>query len=164
MEHGAKRARSWTPVLVSSVVWRCLGDDRCCVWTSSGAWSGPWREGQWATRFRCSAVSGLCAFLAGSGALVGTGWRQIGCDCIKPPRVPPPVRRRPVTALLLLGVVLYHIALPGPIAHDRFYVPAIPIVCVLVTQGAEGYNDGYHCLTGYRRPREGTTTSGGPND
>lgn len=74
------------------------------------------------------------------------------------------VRRRPVTALLLLGVVLYHIALPGPIAHDRFYVPAIPIVCVLVTQGAEGYNDGYHCLTGYRRPREGTTTSGGPND
>lgn len=73
-------------------------------------------------------------------------------------------RRNPVAALLLLGVVLYHIVLPGSIAHDRFYVPAIPIVCVLVTRGAEGYNDGHYCPTGYRRPREGTTTSGGPND
>ncbi len=74
------------------------------------------------------------------------------------------VRGRLTIALLFLGVVLYHIVLPGPIAHDRFYVPAIPIVCVLVSRGAEGYNDGYHCPTGYRRPREATTTSGGPND
>lgn len=44
------------------------------------------------------------------------------------------------TVLLLAGVLLYHLFLPGPIAHDRFYVPVVPIVTALVACGAGGYN------------------------
>lgn len=51
------------------------------------------------------------------------------------------LRSMPFVALLLLAVVAYHIVLPGPIAHDRFYVPAIPVVVVLIAHGAAGrYN------------------------
>ncbi len=43
-------------------------------------------------------------------------------------------------ALLLVGLIAYHMLLPGPIAHDRLYLPAIPVVTVLVALGATGYN------------------------
>lgn len=37
----------------------------------------------------------------------------------------------PAAALLLLGTIAYFIVLPGPIAYDRFYLPAIPAVVLL---------------------------------
>ncbi|MCD4739368.1 MAG: hypothetical protein K8R89_08940 [Anaerolineae bacterium] len=40
-------------------------------------------------------------------------------------------RAQPVAALLLLGTIAYFIVLPGPIAYDRFYLPAIPAVMML---------------------------------
>ncbi len=48
------------------------------------------------------------------------------------------LRSLPSCGLLMLGVVTYHLLLPGPIAHDRFYVPAIPVVSVLVAGGLRG--------------------------
>jgi len=48
--------------------------------------------------------------------------------------------RGPWAALLLAGTVAYHILLPGPIAHDRFYVPVVPVVVALIACG--GYNMG----------------------
>jgi len=42
---------------------------------------------------------------------------------------------RPWGALLLAGVVGYLLLLPGPIAYDRFYVPAAPAVAVAVAAG-----------------------------
>jgi hypothetical protein len=42
------------------------------------------------------------------------------------------LRRHPLVALLLAGAIAYHILLPGPIAHDRFYVPLVPVIVALV--------------------------------
>jgi len=36
---------------------------------------------------------------------------------------------------LLLGTLLYILVLPGPIAHDRFYLPAVPIVSAVAALG-----------------------------
>ncbi len=44
------------------------------------------------------------------------------------------LRSTPNIALLLGMTVAYVIALPGPIAYDRFYMPAIPAVVVLMAQ------------------------------
>jgi len=49
--------------------------------------------------------------------------------------------------LLLAGTVGYHILLPGPIAHDRFYVPVVPVVVALIACGA-----------GRRHPLQGEAT------
>ncbi|HEY89872.1 MAG TPA: glycosyltransferase family 39 protein [Thermoflexia bacterium] len=40
-------------------------------------------------------------------------------------------RAQPEAALLLLGTIAYFMVLPGPIAYERFYLPAIPAVVVL---------------------------------
>ncbi|MGC9358228.1 MAG: hypothetical protein ACP5GX_10180, partial [Anaerolineae bacterium] len=45
------------------------------------------------------------------------------------------LRPYPFVVMLLGGSVAYFLLLPGPIAHDRFYVPAIPAVLVLVGAG-----------------------------
>ncbi|MFP4345812.1 MAG: glycosyltransferase family 39 protein [Anaerolineales bacterium] len=45
------------------------------------------------------------------------------------------LRRRPYVALLLLGTLAYFILLPGPIAYERFYMPAIPTTVTLVACG-----------------------------
>ncbi len=45
------------------------------------------------------------------------------------------LRRHPRTLLVLLGSVAYILLLPGPIAYDRFYLPAIPMVVVLNLTG-----------------------------
>ena len=45
------------------------------------------------------------------------------------------LQRRLPLALLLAGSVAYVVLLPGPIAHDRFYLPAIPVVVILVAIG-----------------------------
>jgi hypothetical protein len=44
------------------------------------------------------------------------------------------LRSTPSVALLLGITVVYLVVLPGPIAYDRFYVPAIPAVVVLMAQ------------------------------
>ncbi len=45
------------------------------------------------------------------------------------------LRRRWPAALALIGVIGYCIGLAGPIAYDRFYLPAIPAVITLVVVG-----------------------------
>ncbi|MBN2006028.1 MAG: glycosyltransferase family 39 protein [Anaerolineae bacterium] len=45
--------------------------------------------------------------------------------------------RRTPALWLLGGTVVYLILLPGPIAYDRFYAPAIPAVAVLLAVGAK---------------------------
>ncbi len=45
------------------------------------------------------------------------------------------LRRRPWALWVFLGMVAYIVMLPGPIAYDRFYLPAIPAVIVLVLTG-----------------------------
>jgi len=42
------------------------------------------------------------------------------------------LRRNPWAGWLLAGTLLYFILLPGPIAHDRFYVPAVPVTVLLI--------------------------------
>lgn len=44
-------------------------------------------------------------------------------------------RDRPAALLLLSMVLVYHLLLPGPIAHDRFYLPIAPVVVVAAAQG-----------------------------
>lgn len=44
------------------------------------------------------------------------------------------LRSRPSLALLLGITIIYIVILPGPIAYDRFYLPAIPAVVVLMAQ------------------------------
>jgi len=77
----------------------------------------------------------LDAFLLWWGLLAGRiavawlalrGWRRLGW-------------RAPL-AWLLVGAAAYFILLPGPIAYDRFYLPAIPAVVVLFTLGGCWYN------------------------
>ncbi len=54
-----------------------------------------------------------------------------------------------ITALgILLLTIVYHLMLPGPIAHDRLYMPAIPATVVLV---ALGLGLGWRMPTGGRR-------------
>ena len=50
------------------------------------------------------------------------------------------LRHQPPVALALVGAVAYILLLPGPIAYDRFYLPAIPPVVVLVASGALGFD------------------------
>jgi hypothetical protein len=45
------------------------------------------------------------------------------------------LRREPGVLLTLSGSIAYILLLPGPIAHDRFYLPAIPLVTVLLALG-----------------------------
>ncbi len=45
------------------------------------------------------------------------------------------LRHARAVVLVLLGTVLYILILPGPIAHDRFYLPAIPSVVSLLAVG-----------------------------
>jgi len=47
-------------------------------------------------------------------------------------------RLRHAPALLLGGIAVYGLLLAGPIAHDRFYLPAIPAVVVLLAVGLCG--------------------------
>lgn len=63
--------------------------------------------------------------LAGRGVVWGLGARGLAR-----------LRRRPWDALLLAGTVGYLLLLPGPIAYDRFYVPAVPAVVVVVAVGS----------------------------
>ncbi len=46
------------------------------------------------------------------------------------------LRHTPLIALALGSTVAYLLLLPGPIAYDRFYVPAVPVVVVLVAVGS----------------------------
>jgi hypothetical protein len=39
-------------------------------------------------------------------------------------------------AFLFTSTIIYHLILPGPIAHDRFYVPVVTVGVVLVVVGA----------------------------
>jgi len=55
------------------------------------------------------------------------------------------LRRLPWVPGVLLGTVAYLLLLPGPIAYDRFYLPAIPEVILLV-------------LTGFCKPVRGDET------
>jgi len=43
------------------------------------------------------------------------------------------LRPDPWAALLFSGALAYLILLPGPIAYDRFYLPAVPLVAVLLS-------------------------------
>ena len=47
------------------------------------------------------------------------------------------LRRAPGMALLLAGTAAYGLFLAGPIAHDRFYLPAIPAVVLLIALGCD---------------------------
>ena len=57
-----------------------------------------------------------------------------------------------------IGTVAYHILLPGPIAHDRFYVPVVPVVVALIACG--GYNMGNEQVL----PLHGIRGRGGHHD
>jgi len=48
------------------------------------------------------------------------------------------LRRQPWLLQALTGSIVYILLLPGPIAHDRFYLPAIPLVTVLLAVGSAG--------------------------
>lgn len=45
------------------------------------------------------------------------------------------LHRHPWTLTVLLGAFIYILILPGPIAHDRFYVPAVPLVTAVAALG-----------------------------
>ncbi|MDF1513979.1 MAG: hypothetical protein P1S60_09230, partial [Anaerolineae bacterium] len=45
------------------------------------------------------------------------------------------LRQHTWITVLISAVILYTILLPGPIAHDRFYLPAIPVVTSLLVVG-----------------------------
>lgn len=45
------------------------------------------------------------------------------------------LRRNLPTLFVLAGTVIYALALAGPITHDRFYLPAVPVVVTLVALG-----------------------------
>jgi len=47
-------------------------------------------------------------------------------------------RLRHAPALLLGGIAVYGLLLAGPIAHDRFYLPAIPAVVISLAVGMRG--------------------------
>lgn len=46
------------------------------------------------------------------------------------------LRREPGLLLMLTGSIAYMLLLPGPIAHDRFYLAAIPLVTVVLALGS----------------------------
>ncbi|MBN2390937.1 MAG: glycosyltransferase family 39 protein [Anaerolineae bacterium] len=48
------------------------------------------------------------------------------------------LRREPWLLLTLTGSLVYMLLLPGPITHDRFYLPAIPLVAMLLALGSSG--------------------------
>ena len=50
------------------------------------------------------------------------------------------LRRTPWLAFLCAGAIVYVLLLPGPIAYDRFYIPAIPITTVLIALGVTQAN------------------------
>ncbi|MBN2390784.1 MAG: glycosyltransferase family 39 protein [Anaerolineae bacterium] len=48
------------------------------------------------------------------------------------------LRHKPWVLLTVTCSIAYILLLPGPIAHDRFYLPAIPLVVVLIALGDPG--------------------------
>ncbi|MBN1873847.1 MAG: glycosyltransferase family 39 protein [Anaerolineae bacterium] len=57
-------------------------------------------------------------------------WRVLKSRFLTNPR-----RLQTRLALLLTSTVAYILLLPGPIAYDRFYLPAIPVVVILLALG-----------------------------
>jgi 4-amino-4-deoxy-L-arabinose transferase-like glycosyltransferase len=45
--------------------------------------------------------------------------------------------RRPIPGLLLAVTIAYHLVLPGPIAYERFYLPALPACLPFVVLGLD---------------------------
>lgn len=72
---------------------------------------------------RIPRIAGLLwwGLFAGRGALWGLSLKGLAS-----------LRRHAAVVTLLGGCVAYHLLLPGPIAHDRFYAPVVPVVISLV--------------------------------
>ncbi len=116
--------RDWESLGVLDDVWRRMGES-----LRIGA-VGDALHALWLERVQRIPASGaliwwglLAARLAlWAGALRGT-WQLL--------------LRRPAMGLVIAGSALYVLLLPGPIAHDRLYQPAIPAVVVLL--GVNGH-------------------------
>ncbi len=81
-----------------------------------------WRER--VTRAPLDAALIWWGLLLGRAALWGLGLRGLWR-----------IRTQAMPALMLAGCIAYFVLLPGPIAYDRFYLPAIPAVIVLAALG-----------------------------
>jgi len=70
--------------------------------------------------------------------------------------------------LLLAGTIAYHLVLPGPISHDRFYVPIVPVVVAVVSLGLAGISlwvpAGYNELGAHALPLHDAAHLGGHHD
>ncbi len=111
--------RRWATTGVVANVWRRMGES-LRIGAVGDALYALWLER--IARPPLGATLLWWGLLAGRVSVWGTGlrgWRRL-------------LRHPPGLAYLLAATVLYVVLLPGPIAHDRFYLPAVPAVTVLV--------------------------------
>ena len=114
--------RSWESTGVLGTVWRRMGDS-LRLGAVGDAFHALWLE----RLARIPPLAGALwwGLLTGRIAL----WILCGRGALRL------WHTRPVAVLLLLLLVAYFILLPGPIAYDRFYLPAIPAVVLLAALG-----------------------------
>ncbi|MGC9346975.1 MAG: hypothetical protein ACP5JG_02450 [Anaerolineae bacterium] len=114
-----------------------------CTWDATGVVPDIWRRMSWsfargavgdALRAfwmeRVSRVSPLAGLLWWGLIVIRTTLCGLGLRGIWR------LRSRLILAFLLGGTLVYHLVLPGPIAHDRLYAPALTAGIVLVVIGA----------------------------
>lgn len=122
--------RTWYPALTGQA-WETTGvlDD---IWRRMGeslriSAVGDALHALWLERVTRAPLGAALLWWGLLAARVGVGWLGL--------RGLWRLRGAPWVALLLVGTTTYLLLLPGPIAYDRFYLPAIPGVVVLLAVG-----------------------------
>lgn len=113
--------QDWSATGVVTDIWRRMGES-LRIGAVGDALHAFWLER--VVRIPPDAALIWWGMLAGRLAVWGLGGRGLWR-----------LRSRPFTAGLLAVVIVYHVLLPGPIAYDRFYAPAIPVTVILVALG-----------------------------
>lgn len=113
--------RDWSATGVVDDIWRRMGES-LAIGAVGDALHAFWLER--VARIPPDAALIWWGLFAGRLAVWGAGLRGLWR-----------LRFRPSTACVLAAVIVYHVVLPGPIAYDRFYAPAIPATVTLVALG-----------------------------
>lgn len=118
----ALTGRRWAAMGVVANVWQRMGES-LRIGAVGDALRAFWLER--IVRPPLGAALLWWGLLAGRIAVWGLGlrgWRRL-------------LRKQRGLAHLLAAAVIYVVLLPGPIAYDRFYLPAVPVVVILVAIG-----------------------------
>ncbi len=117
----ALTGREWETTGVVENIWERM------AWSLKRHAVGDALHAFWLERVTCPPLAAVLIWWGLALARIGVGWLSV--------RGLWRLRRNLPTLLVLAGTVGYALTLAGPIAHDRFYLPTVPVVVTLMALG-----------------------------